>query len=114
MYLCYAMIMYVRSSDCCRHQLCREQCHTYQDIEVMVKGQGNRFLLYWCIGSEEYVHQMSHVVRKPVYAIYEQQRHRSACASVQSDQHLCCSLPRQFNISCFFTCNFMTLANVCS
>ena len=37
---------------------------------------------------------MSHVVRKPVYAICEQQRHRSACASAQSDQHLCCSLPR--------------------
>ena len=28
-------------------------------------------------------------MRKPVYAICEQQRHRSA----QSDQHLCCSLP---------------------
>ena len=28
------------------------------------------------------------------YAICEQQRYRSACASAQSDQHLCCSLPR--------------------
>ena len=28
------------------------------------------------------------------YAICEQQRCRSACASTQSDQHLCCSLPR--------------------
>ena len=28
----------------------------------------------------------SHIVRKPVYAICEQQRHRSACASAQSDQ----------------------------
>ena len=27
-------------------------------------------------------------MRKPVYAICKQQRHRSACASVQSDQHL--------------------------
>ena len=27
------------------------------------------------------------------YAICEQQRCRSACASAQSDQHLCCSLP---------------------
>ena len=34
------------------------------------------------------------VMRKPVYAIYEQQRRKSACASAQSDQHLCCSLPR--------------------
>ena len=36
--------------------------------------------------------QMSHVMRKPV--IYDQQRCWTACASAQSDQHLCCSLPR--------------------
>ena len=35
----------------------------------------------------------------PVYAICEQQRHRSACPSVQSDQHLCCSLLRKCNFS---------------
>ena len=39
-------------------------------------------------------HDMSYVVRKPVFAICEQQRCRSAWASVQSDQRLCCSLPR--------------------
>ena len=39
----------------------------------------------------------------------EQQRRRSACASVQSDQHLCCSLPRQNNISSFYIGNFMNL-----
>ena len=33
---------------------------------------------------------MSHIMRKPVLAICEQQRCRSACASAQSDQHLCC------------------------
>ena len=32
---------------------------------------------------------LSHVMRKPVLAICEQQRCRSACASAQSDQHLC-------------------------
>ena len=32
---------------------------------------------------------MSHVMRKPVYVICEQQRRRSACASAQSDQRLC-------------------------
>ena len=31
----------------------------------------------------------SHDMRKPVYAICEQQRRRSACASAQSDQRLC-------------------------
>ena len=36
---------------------------------------------------------LSHVMRKPVYVICEQQRRRSACASAQSDQHLCCLLP---------------------
>ena len=48
----------------------------------------------WCISLtlnslEQY---MSHVMRKPVSAICEQQRRRSACTSAQSDQHLCCSL----------------------
>ena len=38
------------------------------------------------------LNKMSHVMRKPVLAIYEQQRRRSACTSAQSDQHLCCSL----------------------
>ena len=33
--------------------------------------------------------QMSHIMRKPVYAICEQQRRRLACASAQSDQRLC-------------------------
>ena len=37
---------------------------------------------------------MSHVMRKPVYAICEQQRRRSACTSAQSDQCLCYSLTR--------------------
>ena len=37
---------------------------------------------------------MSHVMRKAVYGVCEQQRRRSACASAQSDQRLCCSLPR--------------------
>ena len=39
-------------------------------------------------------YQMSQVIRKPVYALCEQQRRRSACAFAQSDQHHCCSLPR--------------------
>ena len=36
---------------------------------------------------------MSHVMRKPVYAMCEQQRRRSACASAQSNQRLWCSHP---------------------
>ena len=31
---------------------------------------------------------MSHVMRKPVFAICEQQRRRSVCASAQSDQRI--------------------------
>ena len=31
---------------------------------------------------------MSHVMRKPVYALGEQERRRSACPSAESDQHL--------------------------
>ena len=34
----------------------------------------------------------SHIMRKPVFAICEQQRRRSICTSIQSDQRLCYSL----------------------
>ena len=37
---------------------------------------------------------LSYVMRKPVLAICEQQRRRSACASAQSDQRLYCLLLR--------------------
>ena len=46
-------------------------------------------------------YKMSHFMRKPVYDICDQQRRRSACASVQSDQRLYGSLPRQYNT---YTC----------
>ena len=36
---------------------------------------------------------LSHVVGKPVYAICEQQKRRSSCTFLQSDQCLCCPLP---------------------
>ena len=56
----------------------------------------------------------SHVMRKPVYAICEQQRRRSACASAQSDQHICCSLPRKYNTSSFYIRNIKPLDSLCS
>ena len=37
--------------------------------------------------------KIGHIMRKSVFVICEQQRRRSACASTQSDQRLCCSLP---------------------
>ena len=48
------------------------------------------------------------------YVICEQQRRRSACASAQSDQRLCCSLLRYYNISRFYSRNFKPLASFCS
>ena len=39
------------------------------------------------------LNNISHVMTKPVYAICEQQKRWSDCASAQSDLHLCCSLP---------------------
>ena len=56
---------------------------------------------------------MSRIMRKPIYAICEQQRRRSTCASAQSDQRLCCSLPRYYNSSSFYIQNFKPLASVC-
>ena len=46
--------------------------------------------------------------------ICEQQRRRSACASVQSDQRLCCSLPRYYNTYTYYSHNFKTPASLCS
>ena len=48
------------------------------------------------------------------YAICEQQRRRSACASAQSDQRLCCSPPRQNDTSSLYIRNFKILAGLCS
>ena len=36
--------------------------------------------------------------RKPVFGVYEQQRHRPACASPQSDQHICYLLIAKYHI----------------
>ena len=58
--------------------------------------------------------EMSHVMRKSVFAICEQQRRRSACAFAQSDQHLCCSLPGYYNTSTGYSRNFKSLASPCS
>ena len=44
------------------------------------------------------------------YAICEQQRCRSACASAQSDQRLCCSLLRRNDSSSLCIRNFKILA----
>ena len=38
--------------------------------------------------------KLSHIMRKPVFAICKQQKHRSACVSARSDQRLCYSLLR--------------------
>ena len=54
-----------------------------QSISMKTGGTGN--------------YNMSQVMRKPVNIICKQQRHRSACASMQSSQHHCCSLPRWYN-----------------
>ena len=51
---------------------------------------------------DEYLdNNLGHVMTKPDFAICEQQRRRSACASTQSDQRLCCSLPGSYNT---YTC----------
>ena len=57
---------------------------------------------------------MSHVMRKPVFAICEQHRRRSACASVQSDQRLCYSRLRSYNICSFYMQSLKPLTSLCS
>ena len=48
------------------------------------------------------------------YAICEQQRCRSACASAQSDQHLYCSLLRLYDMYTCFIQRFKILVSLCS
>ena len=57
---------------------------------------------------------MSHVMRKPVFAVCEQQRRRSACASAQSDQHLCSSLLSIIPICALAKFKISRLASLCS
>ena len=57
---------------------------------------------------------VSLVMRKPVNAICEQQRRRSACASAHSDKRLCCSLSGWYNTSTCYSRNFKTLASLIS
>ena len=52
-------------------------------------------------------------MRKPVFAICEQQRRRSACTSMQSDQHLYYLLHRWKKTSSTYIQNFKSLASLC-
>ena len=52
-------------------------------------------------------------MRKPVYAICEQQRRRSACTSAQSDQGFCYSLLTYHNTSSFYMQHCNTLGSLC-
>ena len=53
---------------------------------------------------------LRHVMRNPVYAIWEQQSRRS---SAQADQRLCCSLPGWYT-SNFYIRNLKPLPSICS
>ena len=48
------------------------------------------------------------------YAICEQQRCRSACVSARSDQHLCCSLLKQYDMYTCYIQSFKVLASFCN
>ena len=74
----------------------------------------DRGYVYHCLMLCLLLDNMSHVMRKPAFAICEPQSRRSACASAQSDQRLCCSLLGQYNISTCYSQNFKTLASLIS
>ena len=77
-------------------------------------------LEFWCLQrcfvaplSRALLVYLSHVIRKPVYAICKK-RCRSACASMQSDKRLYCLLLRWYNTYSSCIQNFKTLASFCS
>ena len=76
------------------------------------KPRMSRSLVIAC--SSDSYHYRSYIMRNPVHAMCEQQRLRSTCASAQSDQRLCCSLPKEYNTSNFYIRNFKPLPSVCS
>ena len=53
-------------------------------------------------------------MRKPAFAICKQQSHRSAWAAAQSDQRLCCSLLRWYDMYTCYIQSFKILASFCS
>ena len=75
------------------------------------------FNLTWCSYDSTSVNRFASIWAAPwenvSYVICEPQRRRSACAFAQSDQRLCFSLLRQYNISRFYSRNFKTLASFC-
>ena len=80
---------------------------------------GNFFQEHWehtdqpceCLQDVSIVTIMSHVMRKPFYAICEHKRPRSDCASAQSDEHLWCLLLRYYNTYICYVQNFKTLTS---
>ena len=89
---------------------------TYTRVSITVRNRFSAMLLplqHSCFELKCLLY-LSHVMRKPVYVIYEQQRRRSACASAQSDQRLCCSLPGWNDTYTCYSRNFKTLASLCS
>ena len=73
------------------------------------------FLAFRTLASVVLSSDMGRVRRKPVLAICEQRRRKSAFTSTQSDQRLCCSLPRwyMYIISSCYIRNFKPLASFC-
>ena len=53
---------------------------------------------------------MRHIMRKPVLCCMRTTMRRPACAFAQSDQRLCCSLPRKYDPYNCFTGHFRTLS----
>ena len=74
----------------CRLSSCKTGVYNVCLLIILERGCSS---MYRKKEKKDHADNRSHVMRKPVFAICEQQRCRSACASAQSDQHLCCSLP---------------------
>ena len=95
-----SMRIKLRSELYAKGALCGSTLHLYwihwsfgRDIGIVFFSVGRHKLVLKIHSLEmSYLHMRSDMT-KPVLAICEQQRRRSACASALSDQHLYCSLP---------------------
>ena len=82
---------YLSEINCCVFMKLKRQSATGMQTRTRIAGKITKPLLILMLFHKEL---MGHIIRKPVLVICEQQKRRSACASTQSDQRLCCcSLP---------------------
>ena len=84
----------------------------YPGDQTAKKSQPMRIRLNTLAGNSKKNYMSLHVRKLPDFVACKQQRRRSSCTSMQSDQHLCYSLYRQYSSPSYSMQNFNALVYV--